>query len=54
MDYVISHLPVIFGAACIVAISAILYWVSLERAAKLKRQRALARKKAALQNKEEK
>ena len=53
MQYFISHLPVIFAAACVVAISAILYWVSLERSAKLKRQRAEARKKAVI-NKEDK
>ena len=53
MDYFISHLPVIFVAAVIVAVSAVLYWYSLERAARAKRQRAEALKQAALKKKEE-
>ena len=52
MDYFISHLPVIFGAACIVALAAVLYWYSLYRSAKAKRQRAEARIKAAQMKKD--
>lgn len=52
MDYFISNLPVIFGAACIVALAAVLYWYSLYRSAKAKRQRAEARIKAAQMKKD--
>ena len=53
MEYVVSHLPAIFGAAVIVALCAILFWYSLEKSASLKRQRAEARKQAALKKREE-
>ena len=53
MEYFVSHLPAIFGAAFVVALCAVLYWVSLEKSAQLKRQRAEARKQAALKKREE-
>ncbi len=53
MDYFISHLPAIFGGAVIVALCAVLYWVSLEKSAQLKRQRAELRKQTALKKREE-
>ena len=53
MEYVVSHLPAIFGAAAVVAVCAVLYWVSLEKSAQLKRQRAEVRKKEALKRREE-
>ena len=53
MEYFVSHLPAICGAAVIVALAAVLYWYSLEKSAQLKRQRAEARKKAALKKREE-
>ena len=53
MEYFVSHLPAIFGAGAVVAICAVLYWYSLEKSARLKRQRAEARKQAALKKREE-
>lgn len=53
MEYFVSHLPAIFGAAFVVAGAAVLYWYSLEKSARLKRQRAEARKQAALKKREE-
>ena len=53
MEYFVSHLPVIFVAALIVAGSAVLYWYSLERSARAKRQRAEALRAAAMKKKEE-
>lgn len=47
MEYFISHLGVIFGAACFVAVAAVAWWYLTDRNARLKRQRAEARKKAA-------
>lgn len=53
MDYFVSHLPGIFGAALVVALCAVLYWYSLEKSARAKRQRAEARKAEALRKREE-
>lgn len=48
MDYFVSHLGVIFGAACFVAVAAVAWWYLTDKNARLKRQRAEARKKAAV------
>ncbi len=48
MEYFISHLPVIFIAACFVAVCAVGWWYLTDKNARLKRQRAEARKAAAL------
>ena len=53
MDYFISHLGVIFIAACFVAVCAVGWWYLTDKNAQLKRQRAEARKAAALKKKEE-
>jgi hypothetical protein len=47
MDYFISHLGVIFIAACFVAVCAVGWWYLTDKNARLKRQRAEARRKAA-------
>ena len=47
MDYFVSHLGVIFIAACFVAVCAVAWWYLTDRNARLKRQRAEARKAAA-------
>ena len=47
MDYFVSHLGVIFIAACFVAVCAVAWWYLTDRNARLKRQRAEARKVAA-------
>lgn len=47
MEYFISHIGVIAGAACFVAIAAIAWWYLTEKNAELKRQRAKARAAAA-------
>ena len=47
MDYFLSHIGVIFIAACFVAICAVLWWYLTDKNARLKRQRAEARKAAA-------
>jgi membrane-associated phospholipid phosphatase len=47
MEYFISHIGVIFGGACFVAIAAVLWWYLTDKNARLKRQRAEARRKAA-------
>ena len=55
MDYFISHIGVIFLAACFVAVCAVAWWYLTDKNARLKRQRAEARKAAAAaaQRKEE-
>ena len=53
MDYFVSHLGVIFGAACFVALAAVAWWYLTDKNARLKRQRAEARKAAALKKREE-
>ena len=47
MDYFISHIPVIFGGACLVALAAVAWWYLTDKNARLKRQRAEARRRAA-------
>ena len=47
MEYFVSHLGVIFGAACFVALAAVAWWYLTDKNARLKRQRAEARRKAA-------
>ena len=53
MDYFISHIGIIFIAACFVAACAVAWWYLTDKNARLKRQRAEARKAAALKKKEE-
>ena len=47
MEYFISHIGVIFIAACFIAVCAVLWWYLTDKNARLKRQRAEARRKAA-------
>ena len=47
MDYFISHIGVIFFAACFVAACAVAWWYLTDKNARLIRQRAEARKAAA-------
>ena len=47
MDYFVSHIGIIFIAACFVAICAVAWWYLTDKNARLKRQRAEARKAAA-------
>ena len=44
MEYFVSHLGIIFGGACFVALAAVAWWYLTEKNAELKRQRARARK----------
>ena len=48
MDYFFSHVGIIFIAACFVAVCAVLWWYLTDRNARLIRQRAEARKAAAI------
>ncbi|MBQ3292139.1 MAG: hypothetical protein IJH43_07170 [Mogibacterium sp.] len=47
MDYFVSHIGVIFAAACFVAVCAVVWWYLTDKNARLKRQRAEARRAAA-------
>ncbi len=47
MDYFISHIGIIFIAAVFVAVAAVVWWLLTERNARLIRQRAEAKRKAA-------
>ena len=47
MDYFVSHIGIIFIAACFVAVCAVAWWYLTDKNARLKRQRAEARKAAA-------
>ena len=47
MDYFVSHIGIIFIAACFVAVCAVVWWYLTDKNARLKRQRAEARKAAA-------
>ena len=47
MEYFVSHIGVIIGAACFVALAAVAWWYLTEKNAELKRQRAKARAAAA-------
>ena len=53
MEYFISHVGVIFAAACFVAVCAVLWWYLTDKNARLKRQRAEARRAAAQKLKNE-
>ena len=46
MEYFISHIGIIFIAACFVAICAVAWWYLTDKNARLRRQRAEARKAA--------
>ena len=43
MEYFVSHIGVIIGGACFVALAAVAWWYLTEKNAELKRQRAKAR-----------
>ena len=47
MEYFVSHLGIIFAAAAFVAVCAVGWWYLTERNARLIRQRAEARRRAA-------
>ena len=47
MEYFVSHIGVIFGGAVFVAAAAVAWWYLTDKNARLKRQRAEARRKAA-------
>ena len=47
MEYFISHIGVIFIAAAFIAVCAVAWWYLTEKNARLIRQRAEARRKAA-------
>jgi hypothetical protein len=47
MEYFVSHIGIIFIAALFVAAAAVVWWLLTERNAKLIRQRAEAKRKAA-------
>ena len=49
MDYFVSHIGIIFAAACFIAVCAVAWWYLTDKNARLKRQRAEARKAAALE-----
>ena len=53
MEYFISQIGIIFIAACFVAACAVAWWYLTDKNARLKRQRAEARKAAALKKREE-
>jgi hypothetical protein len=53
MDYFISHIGIIFIAACFIAACAVFWWYLTDKNARLKRQRVEARKAAALKKREE-
>ncbi|MBQ9272760.1 MAG: hypothetical protein IJ227_03445 [Mogibacterium sp.] len=47
MDYFLSHIGVIFGAAVFVALCAVGWWYLTDKNARLKRERAAARRREA-------
>ena len=47
MEYFVSHIGIIFIAAILVAVCVVAWWLLTERNARLIRQRAEARRKAA-------
>ena len=47
MEYFMSHILTIFLAGCFVAVCAVLWWYLTDKNARLKRQRAEARRQAA-------
>jgi hypothetical protein len=47
MEYFVSHIGIIFIAACFIAVCAVAWWYLTDKNARLKRQRAEARRKAA-------
>ena len=50
MEYFVSHIGIIFIAACFVAVCAVGWWYLTDKNARLKRQRAEARRRAADQS----
>ena len=50
MEYFISHIGIIFIAAIMVAAAAVVWWLLTERNARLIRERAEARRRAAETN----
>jgi len=47
MEYFVSHIGIIFLAACFIALCAVVWWYLTDKNARLKRQRAEARRAAA-------
>ena len=54
MEYFLSHIGIIFLAACFVALCATAWWYLTERNAVLRRQRAEARRRAEAEKNEDK
>ena len=54
MEYFVSHIGIIFLAACFVALCAVGWWYLTERNAYLKRQRAEARRREAAEKTDKK
>ncbi len=47
MEYFVSHIGIIFIAACFIAACAVVWWYLTDKNARLKRERAEARRMAA-------
>ena len=53
MEYFVSHIGIIFIAACFIAACAVAWWYLTDKNARLKRERAEARRMAAVAKKAE-
>lgn len=53
MGYLLSHLPILVGAAVFVAVCAVGWWYLMDKNEKLKRERARARSAEAIAKKKE-
>ena len=53
MEYFVSHIGIIFIAACFIAACAVAWWYLTDKNARLKRERAEARRMAAAAKKAE-
>ncbi len=52
MEYFVSHFWILIGASLFVSFCAFLWWYSMDKNARLKRERALARAEVARKKKE--
>lgn len=52
MEYFVSHFWILIGASLFVSFCAFLWWYSMDKNARLKRERALARAEAVRKKKE--